>query len=90
MKDPWDDRRREHDLKLMLDPLEWPGTLWGLEHGKYTFALKRWVETKMEFAVLVYKPKDKEYILYSEAGKLLDRGGVRVPMQAVDNGWVAD
>jgi len=54
------------------------------------FALKRWHEetSHMDFATLVYN--QGEYSLYSEDGKLLDFGGPRVPMQAIENGWVAD
>jgi hypothetical protein len=87
-RDIWDENRRGRDLKLMLHPIDWPGAVFVSRTGGPVFCLKRWVEGKMEFANLEFY--DGDFYLYDEGGKLLDQGGIKVCMQAIDNGWVAD
>lgn len=71
--------RLQHDLKLMQDPSKWVVP---------RFCLKRWTNTRMEFADLTCK--DGIYHFYSEAGKEELSGGPEVPEHLISQGWVAD
>jgi hypothetical protein len=89
-KYPYGKGRADRDLKRMLKPIDWPGCIWApcINAQGRTFGLKRWNGKQLELACLEYH--EGTYRLYSELGKLLDEGGVKVPMQAIDNGWVSD
>jgi hypothetical protein len=86
---PYDDeRRREHDLKLLLDPSGWPISIWGKG-----FCLKRWIEkeNRMETARLEFDMTDGKYYFYPDYEKTKTvEGGEELPKKLIKEGWLAD